>query len=114
MAEWTIRETAVDEATLWLYAVSENVEIGHLQSSEHSPGTWMLENLQVCPDYRRQGIASSLVTAAFERVGEVDGWLLSLPADQRYAIPFYERQGFRFVPSHGPSRLMARGEPLLL
>lgn len=62
-------------------------------------GRWVLANVAVHPDYRRTGIATRLVRASLNYVGERGGEeiLLQVDHDNRGAILLYQRMGFQVL-----------------
>ena len=79
-----------------LAAFEENEEmVGYLICSRYDT-VWHLMNVSVDPDRRRQGIASALLGALIERIGERDSHLtLEVRPSNGGAIRLYEQFGFR-------------------
>ncbi len=67
-----------------------------VNESPHHPGTWIISNVAVLPEYRRRGIASTLVDTAIAHVQQRRGWriILQVRADNNAALPLYQRRGF--------------------
>jgi [ribosomal protein S18]-alanine N-acetyltransferase len=58
---------------------------------------WHVMNLVVAPEHRRQGIATRLLVALFDRIPEDDrrGFTLEVRVSNGAAIELYESMGFR-------------------
>jgi ribosomal-protein-alanine N-acetyltransferase len=72
-------------------------EIAGFLAATLAAGEAEVQNLAVAPEKRRRGLASSLLTAALERLsaaGAQSVWLEVRESNQE-AIAFYERHGFR-------------------
>lgn len=61
-----------------------------------APGTWLIANVGVHPDYRRRGIGERLVQAAVAQIRRSGGRLalLQVDSDNEGARRLYERRGF--------------------
>ena len=83
-------------AGVCLAAFEESEEmVGYLICSRYDT-VWHLMNVSVDPDRRRQGIASALLGALIERIGERDSHLtLEVRPSNGGAIRLYEQFGFR-------------------
>jgi len=56
---------------------------------------WHVMNVSTAPEHRRQGIASTLLTALLERLGDPEAQLtLEVRRSNRAALALYERYGF--------------------
>ena len=56
---------------------------------------WHLMNVAVCPDFRRRGIALSMISEMFQRTGPESRFTLEVRESNDAAIQMYERIGFR-------------------
>ena len=78
-----------------LAAVVEQELVGYLVCSRYDL-VWHVMNVSVDPDRRRRGIASALLGALFERVGDPGGqFTLEVRRSNQGAIELYERLGFK-------------------
>ena len=69
--------------------------VGYLVCSRYD-AVWHIMNVSVDPDRRRRGIASALLNALFERVGDPAAqFTLEVRRSNTGAIELYERLGFR-------------------
>jgi ribosomal-protein-alanine N-acetyltransferase len=77
-------------------AARENGRIaGYLICSRYDT-VWHVMNVAVDPDHRRCGIATTLLEALFDRVGDEDAhFTLEVRPSNHGAIVLYERLGFR-------------------
>ncbi len=94
----------------------ENNKIaGNITVNRTSPGSrrWLISNLAVAKDYRRQGIARSLMDAGLELVKEYNGLSISLQvrADNVAAKQLYESLHFKEI--SGTTHLRIRRVPLV-
>jgi [ribosomal protein S18]-alanine N-acetyltransferase len=78
-----------------LAAVHAGELAGYLVCSRYDT-VWHVMNVSVDPDFRRQGIASALLEALLERIGDERAQItLEVRPTNRGAIELYERFGFR-------------------
>ena len=78
-----------------LAAFEGDVMHGYLICSRYDT-VWHLMNVSVDPDRRRERIATALLTALIERIGDPQGQLtLEVRQSNHGAIALYERFGFR-------------------
>ena len=77
-----------------LAAEVENELVGYLICSRYDT-VWHVMNIAVDPDRRRRGIASALIGALFERVGDDPQVTLEVRKSNTGALALYERFGFR-------------------
>jgi [ribosomal protein S18]-alanine N-acetyltransferase len=69
--------------------------VGYLVCSRYDY-VWHVMNVAVDPDRRRHGIATTLLEALFDRVGDPDAqYTLEVRQSNRGAIELYERLGFK-------------------
>ena len=84
-------------AAFCLVAEEPAGEMAGLLAAALAAGEAEVQNLAVMPEKQRRGVASSLLTAALERLsaaGAKSVWLEVRESNQG-AIAFYERHGFR-------------------
>jgi ribosomal-protein-alanine N-acetyltransferase len=77
-----------------LAAEVEGELAGYLVCSRYD-AVWHLMNVAVDPDRRRRGIATALIGALLERVGQDGQLTLEVRRSNEGAIALYERFGFR-------------------
>ena len=77
-----------------LAAEVENELVGYLICSRYDT-VWHVMNVAVDPDRRRRGIATALIGALLERVGEDAQVTLEVRKSNTGAVALYERFGFR-------------------
>jgi ribosomal-protein-alanine N-acetyltransferase len=78
-----------------LAAMVDEEMVGYLICSRYDT-VWHVMNVCVDPDFRRRGIASSLLGALFERVGDQRAqYTLEVRPSNVGAIELYGRLGFR-------------------
>jgi ribosomal-protein-alanine N-acetyltransferase len=78
-----------------LAAVREGQLIGYLICARYE-SVWHLMNVAVAPEWRRQNVASTLLSQLYERIGNGQARLtLEVRCSNRAAITLYEREGFR-------------------
>jgi ribosomal-protein-alanine N-acetyltransferase len=77
-----------------LAAVVETELAGYLVCSRYDT-VWHVMNVAVDPDRRRRGIATALIAALLERIGDDAQVTLEVRRSNRGAIALYERFGFR-------------------
>jgi [ribosomal protein S18]-alanine N-acetyltransferase len=78
-----------------LAAFNEGTMVGYLICSRYDT-VWHLMNVSVDPRRRREGIASALLTALIERIGDPGAQLtLEVRQSNGGAIDLYQRFGFR-------------------
>jgi [ribosomal protein S18]-alanine N-acetyltransferase len=77
-----------------LAAEVENELVGYLICSRYDT-VWHVMNVAVDPDRRRRGIATALIGALLERVGEDAQVTLEVRKSNTGALALYERFGFR-------------------
>jgi ribosomal-protein-alanine N-acetyltransferase len=78
-----------------LAAVGEGRLVGYLICSRYET-VWHIMNVAVAPERRREGVASALIGALYERVGDEDArYTLEVRRSNLGAIRLYEREGFR-------------------
>jgi ribosomal-protein-alanine N-acetyltransferase len=78
-----------------LAAFDEGTMVGYLICSRYDT-VWHLMNVSVDPRRRREGIASALLTALIERIGDPGAQLtLEVRQSNGGAIDLYQRFGFR-------------------
>ncbi|HZR92876.1 MAG TPA: ribosomal protein S18-alanine N-acetyltransferase [Gaiellaceae bacterium] len=82
--------------SICLGAFADGVLVGYMIVSRYVDA-WHVMNLVVAPEHRRQGIATSLLTALFERTaGDARrGFTLEVRVSNEGAIKLYESLGFR-------------------
>jgi len=81
-------------AGVCLAAVVENELVGYLVCSRYDT-VWHVMNIAVDPDRRRRGIATALIGALIERVGDDAQITLEVRRSNTGALALYERLGFR-------------------
>jgi ribosomal-protein-alanine N-acetyltransferase len=77
-----------------LAAVVETELAGYLVCSRYDT-VWHVMNVAVDPDRRRRGIATALIAALFERIGDDAQVTLEVRRSNTGALSLYERFGFR-------------------
>ena len=78
-----------------LAAEVEGEIVGYLICSRYDL-VWHIMNVSVDPDFRRQGIATAMLDALFERVGDPDGqFTLEVRRSNTGAYALYEALGFK-------------------
>ena len=77
-----------------LAAAVENELVGYIVCSRYDT-VWHVMNVAVDPDRRRRGIATALIGALLERVGEDAQVTLEVRKSNTGALALYERFGFR-------------------
>ncbi len=78
-----------------LAAMFENRLVGYLVCSRYDT-VWHVMNVSVDPDHRRRGIASTLLNALLERVGDPEAhYTLEVRRSNEGAVALYERFRFR-------------------
>ena len=77
-----------------LAAAVENELVGYIVCSRYDT-VWHVMNVAIDPDRRRRGIATALITALLERVGEDAQVTLEVRKSNHGALALYERFGFR-------------------
>ena len=78
-----------------LAAFDGGTMVGYLICSRYDT-VWHLMNVSVDPDRRREGIATALLSALIERVGDPEAQItLEVRQSNHGAIALYERFGFR-------------------
>jgi ribosomal-protein-alanine N-acetyltransferase len=77
-----------------LAAVVETELAGYLVCSRYDT-VWHVMNVAVDPDRRRRGIATALITALLERIGDDAQVTLEVRRSNAGALALYERFGFR-------------------
>jgi [ribosomal protein S18]-alanine N-acetyltransferase len=71
--------------------------VGYLVCSRYDT-VWHVMNVSVDPDRRRRGIASAMLSALIEQIGDPEGQItLEVRRSNAGAIVLYERFGFRSV-----------------
>jgi ribosomal protein S18 acetylase RimI-like enzyme len=113
-ASWDVTPTKADiegyhsaNPEFFLVAEADRKILGFVYGRESNPPTetldkWnsrkvgSIETLAVAEDYRRRGIATSLVTSLFEafQQKEIDLVTLSVPAEEAAAMRLYGKMGF--------------------
>ena len=84
--------------SLWVVALDGEKVVGYV-GSQTVMGDADMMNIAVAPDYRKQGIAASLVTELISQLKEKEAVSLTLEvrASNAAAISLYEKLGFRQV-----------------
>jgi [ribosomal protein S18]-alanine N-acetyltransferase len=77
-----------------LAAMIEGELTGYLVCSRYDT-VWHVMNIAVEPERRRRGIASAMLTALFERIGDDARITLEVRRSNTGAVALYERFGFR-------------------
>ena len=78
-----------------LTALRDGRMVGYLICSRYET-VWHIMNVAVAPERRREGVASSLLAALYERVGDPQArFTLEVRRSNHVAISLYEREGFR-------------------
>ncbi len=78
-----------------LAATREGRLIGYLVCSRYDT-VWHIMNVSVDPDFRRRGIATAMLEALFERVGDPEAqFTLEVRRSNRGAFELYDRLGFK-------------------
>jgi ribosomal-protein-alanine N-acetyltransferase len=77
-----------------LAAVVETELAGYLVCSRYDT-VWHVMNIAVDPDRRRRGIATALISALLERIGDDAQVTLEVRRSNTGALALYERFGFR-------------------
>ncbi|WP_272472855.1 ribosomal protein S18-alanine N-acetyltransferase [Baekduia alba] len=74
---------------------AEGAIVGYCICSRYDT-VWHIMNVSASPDHRRQGVATGLLAALFERVEEPDPrFTLEVRTSNAGAIALYQHQGFR-------------------
>jgi ribosomal-protein-alanine N-acetyltransferase len=77
-----------------LAATTEEGLVGYLVCSRYAD-VWHLMNVAIAPEWRRQGIATTLIERLFADAGPDARYTLEVRTSNRAAIEMYERFGFR-------------------
>jgi ribosomal-protein-alanine N-acetyltransferase len=77
-----------------LAATAENELVGYIVCSRYDT-VWHVMNVAVDPDRRRRGIATALLGALLDRVGDEAQVTLEVRRSNAGALALYERFGFR-------------------
>jgi ribosomal-protein-alanine N-acetyltransferase len=77
-----------------LAALAEDELVGYLVCSRYDT-VWHLMNVAVDPDRVRRGVATALIAALLERVGDEAQVTLEVRRSNTAAVALYERFGFR-------------------
>ena len=78
-----------------LTALRDGRMVGYLICSRYET-VWHIMNVAVAPERRREGVASGLLAALYERVGDAQArFTLEVRRSNHVAINLYERKGFR-------------------
>ena len=98
---WSARSIASElenRLSLWLVALDGDTVAGYI-GSQTVLGQADMMNVAVAPEYRRQGIAQSLVMELERRLREKDTYQLTLEVrvSNAPAIALYEKLGFQQV-----------------
>jgi [ribosomal protein S18]-alanine N-acetyltransferase len=81
-------------AGICLAAQVENELVGYIVCSRYDT-VWHVMNVAVDPDFRRRGIATALIGALIERVGDDAQITLEVRRSNTGAVALYEKFGFR-------------------
>jgi ribosomal-protein-alanine N-acetyltransferase len=81
-------------AGVCLAAEVENELVGYIVCSRYDT-VWHVMNVAVDPDFRRRGIATALIGALIERVGDDAQITLEVRRSNTGALALYEKFGFR-------------------
>jgi [ribosomal protein S18]-alanine N-acetyltransferase len=81
-------------AGVCLAAQVENELVGYIVCSRYDT-VWHVMNVAVDPDFRRRGIATALIGALIERVGDDAQITLEVRRSNDGALALYEKFGFR-------------------
>ena len=81
-------------AGVCLAAQVENELVGYIVCSRYDT-VWHVMNVAVDPDFRRRGIATALIGALIERVGDDAQITLEVRRSNTGALALYEKFGFR-------------------
>ena len=74
----------------------EGDELGGYLIVSRYVDAWHVMNIAVSPDFRRRGIATAMMEALFDRVGDPDGqFTLEVRRSNQGAFQLYERLGFK-------------------
>ena len=94
-SEKSVASELQNKLSLWLVAVDGETVVGYVGSQTVIDETDMM-NVAVHPDYRRQGIAESLVEKLVEELEAIGSRALTLEvrASNAPAIRLYEKLGF--------------------
>ena len=97
-SENSIASELDNRLSLWLVAVVEDQVVGYVGSQTVLGETDMM-NIAIHPDFRKQGIATSLVNALCEKLVENNsrGLMLEVRASNEPAKALYEKLGFESV-----------------
>lgn len=97
-SEECLRYELTNALALWLAAVEDGTVVGYV-GSQTVMGESDMMNIAVHPDYRRQGIAQSLLDELVSKLKEIDSCCLTLEvrASNDSAIKLYEKNGFSQV-----------------
>lgn len=94
-SERSIASEITNPLSTWIVALEDDRVVGYVGAQSVPPEADMM-NLAVSPDYRRKGIAQSLICALIEKLrGEgICSLTLEVRASNQPAITLYEKLGF--------------------
>ena len=91
----SIRSELTNPLSLWLVAMADEEVVGYV-GSQSVLGEADVMNVAVSPAHRRSGLASSLLSALIEKLGEneVHSLTLEVRVSNEPAVALYEKLGF--------------------
>ena len=95
----------ISEGVLF-WGYEERGEVAGVMGIQHAKGVTLIRHAYVCPNRRRQGIGSKLLS--FLRGQTTRRVLIGTWADAVWAIRFYERHGFQLVAQEEKDRLLKK------
>ena len=90
-----------NDLALWLVAMNDDTVVGYI-GSQTVAGETDVMNIAVHPDWRRRGIAQSLIECLVVELKNrgSEALMLEVRASNAPAIALYEKLGFRPSPTH--------------
>lgn len=81
---------------MWLEAFIDGASVGYVEAAKITGGGWHLDNIKVEASHWRKNVGTALLAEMFKCIGEAD-CTLSVKPDNRAAVGFFKRAGFRFT-----------------